>query len=251
MARLDGVRLLVTRPAGQADATAAEFRALGAVVGIWPALVIAPPADWGEVDAGINRLRDGAYDWAAFTSANAVEAVASRGVTAGDFGGARLAAVGRATAAAMSRAGWPVHLVPATATATVLAAELRGLGARRVLFPRAAEGKESLLAELPGCEGLVVYRQVANADTSGEAWVRLQRGEIDCVTLWSANAARAFGSCCDAGVLELVRSGAVRFAAISAHTAAALVPLGGRVAVAAGPGVAEFAAAVAEVLAAT
>ena len=105
-----------------------------------------------------------------------------------------------------------------------------------MLFPRAAEGKESLLAELPGCEGLVVYRQVANADTSGDAWDRLRRGEMDCVTVWSANAARAFVGRCDAGVIGHIRNGRTRFAAISPDAAAVLAPLAARVAVAAGPG---------------
>ena len=83
-----------------------------------------------------------------FTSANAVEVFANRmdvlDVHPSQLAAMRVAAVGRATAAAVD-AGLNLTLIPERATADALAATLRqGMRAgARVLYPRSASGRMS------------------------------------------------------------------------------------------------------------
>jgi len=106
-----GKRVLVTRAAEQAAVMSQRLRALGAEPIELPAIAIARPESFDELDAAIARLSD--YRWVIFTSANAVEAFFARlddtGKDARAFGGVQLAAVGSATAAS------PLTTVPLTA----------------------------------------------------------------------------------------------------------------------------------------
>jgi len=69
---LDGVTIVVTRPAAQATRFLALARAAGARCIPYPTLQIDRTA---LDDAARARLQSRAWDWAVFTSANAVESV--------------------------------------------------------------------------------------------------------------------------------------------------------------------------------
>src|SRR6185503_5966575 len=90
------------------------------------------------------------YDWIVFASAHAVDALVAR---RGPLPAAtpRVAAVGRATAAAAERAGFGVHRVPGRFGAVELVAQLRAtsemLGAR-VLLPSSSIARPELAAGL-------------------------------------------------------------------------------------------------------
>src|SRR5690348_15849956 len=100
---LTGRRVVVTRSRAQARSLRELLEADGAEVIEVPAIRIAPPRDYGPVDAAIDRLPE--YDWVVFTSQNAVEAFLDRLRQAraggiGDLERVRIAVIGPATAQA-------------------------------------------------------------------------------------------------------------------------------------------------------
>jgi uroporphyrinogen III methyltransferase/synthase len=156
-----GWRVLVTRPREQIAALAEAVRALGGEPVPYPTIELAPPPDWGALDAA---LAGPAHDWIVFTSPSAVrftvaraEATRARALLARP----RLAAVGLETARAATDAGLVVEVVPAADEQRQegLAAALGDLApGTRVLFPQAIGGREHLrevLAER-GCSVDVV-----------------------------------------------------------------------------------------------
>ncbi len=136
---LFGKRVLITRTRKQASVLARLLADEGAIPVELPAIEIEPVADRSELDAAIGRLAAGAYAWAVFTSANAVEeffaALESKGLDARAFGafqysgpeakdphgpgsqpgsvGTRVCTIGPATAAALAERGIRADLVPA------------------------------------------------------------------------------------------------------------------------------------------
>ncbi|HEY7398808.1 MAG TPA: uroporphyrinogen-III synthase [Gaiellaceae bacterium] len=166
------MRVIVTRPRGQAAQLVAGLRALGADVAECPLI---------EIEAVSDEPIDGAaYDWVIVTSANGAAELARRGRDL-----PRIAAVGPATAEALCAAGLEAAFVPTVASQQGLLAELpRPAG--RVLFA-AAEGAGPGPVEQLGADFVPLYR------------TRLLRPELpagDVVVLASGSAARAYG---DAG----------------------------------------------------
>jgi uroporphyrinogen-III synthase len=162
------VRIVVTRPRGQAEELAGRLEALGHEVALCPLIAIEPLGDAPVDVAG--------YDWVIVTSPNGARELRAR------MRGRprRVAAIGRATAAALGGA----DLVPAVSTQEGLLAELpRPAG--RVLVA-GAEGARPLLAEELDADVAVLYRTVElrpDAFPPG-----------DLVVLASASAARALGA---------------------------------------------------------
>lgn len=163
-------RLLVTRKSGSWAALAGRFAPSSIALQWDPTTVQVPPADPRPGEEAIDRLDR--YDWLAATSANGVAALA-RLLAA--RGGAvlpprlRVAAVGAATAEALSENGLPVTLTAGEATAAGLARALSGRLAPgdRVLLIR-PEGQDGALAATLAASGAVVdeaplYRTVASA----------------------------------------------------------------------------------------
>jgi len=207
MRPLSGKRVLVTRAGEQAGSAAALLREQGAEPVVVPTIVIVPPADPAPLASAIERLRAGAYAWVAFTSANGVEhtwqALEAAGGDAGTFAGARLGAVGRATAEALAAHGLRADVVAAESRAEGLAAAMaraiQGEGGR-VLFPRAARGRDVLPDALRavGCTVDVVAayetRPVTGAALEALA-AELGAGRLDAVTFTSSSTVE---SLCDA-----------------------------------------------------
>ena len=149
-------RLLVTRPIERQEPFGARARALGAEPVPFPCLEIVPDTAAAIPDA--RALRDEAL--VLFTSRPAVEAFAARRTL--PIPGARVAAIGSATAAALARAGQPLARPPVPPfTSEALLAELerepalarltivRGRGGRGVLEARlGARGTEVSVLEL-------------------------------------------------------------------------------------------------------
>lgn len=106
-ARLDGLTVLVARPAAQAESLCALIASAGGRVIRLPLLEIAPVADAASAAAALAEHRD-ADQWL-FTSANAVEHAAALFPPPWPA----LAAVGAVTAAALTRlTGMPVRVPP-------------------------------------------------------------------------------------------------------------------------------------------
>jgi uroporphyrinogen III methyltransferase/synthase len=195
---LQGKRVLVTRPRGQARRLAALLEARGAEVVTLPTIAIAPPEDWGPLDAAIRML--GAYRWVVFTSVNGVEAFQARLILAGldarSLAGRLVAAIGPETAERLRRAGVEPDLVPDEYRAEGL---LEALAARldrqdRVLIVRAADAREVLPRELAARGHAVTvvpaYRTVVAQAGAERVRTLLESGRLDAVTFTSSSTVR-------------------------------------------------------------
>jgi uroporphyrinogen III methyltransferase/synthase len=139
---LFGRKVVVTRARSQASGLVERLRALGAETVEVPTIEFTDPADGGEgLRRAVSRLDS--YDWVVFTSANTVERLLAEVPDARRFGPARIAAVGRATAAALGRARLVADLVPDRFVAEGLL-EAFPPGPGRVLLPRAADARDVL-----------------------------------------------------------------------------------------------------------
>ena len=194
---LFGRRVVITRARSQASVLALRLRDLGARPIEVPAIRVDPPADGG---AGLARaaaaLVDGAYGWVVFTSANAVEALMEMIPDSRALGCTCVAAVGPATAEALSRYRIVPDLLPDRQHAEGLLEAFPDPPAPAgsvVLFPRAAEGREVLVAglELAGWEVDLIeaYRTVREeADES----LRNQVESADAVCFASSSSVTGF-----------------------------------------------------------
>ncbi|MEI7706054.1 MAG: uroporphyrinogen-III synthase [Deltaproteobacteria bacterium] len=233
--RLDGRRVAVTRGKGGDDPLAARLRELGAEVIPAPAISVAPPSSWSELDQALREL--GRFEWIVFASATAVDMCLDRiaALSLPPPGPeTRLAAVGQATAGRLAERLRPPDLVPGQATGEGLAAALaphaRG---RRVLVPRAEGGRPELVDGLAAAGALVravpCYRTLpaAPAEVSllGDA---LAAGGVDAVAFASPSAVRSVVAALGARAALLERCA---IAAIGPTTAAAVREYGLRVAV--------------------
>ena len=145
---LFGKRVLVTRPAHQADDFAARLWEAGAEPIVAPAIAIGPPSDPQAARDAVAQVRD--YAWVAFTSRNGVDAFFDRlgelGRDARALGDVKIAAIGPKTAEALAARGIRVDLVPPEYVNEAVAAELLAHTAAgdRVLVFRAEEAREVL-----------------------------------------------------------------------------------------------------------
>ncbi|HET7291958.1 MAG TPA: uroporphyrinogen-III synthase [Vicinamibacteria bacterium] len=180
MSSLRGRRFLLTRRREQAGGLVALLRKSGAEVIEAPAIAIAPPEDPGPLDGAVARL--GEFDWIAFTSTNAVRAVAERASLAAPW--PRIASVGPATTRAIEEAlGRSPELVPARAfRAEGLAQALveAGVAGKRVLLPLSDLARDTLEAGLAAAGALVervtAYRTLAPPGAAEALRVALEQG---------------------------------------------------------------------------
>jgi uroporphyrinogen III methyltransferase/synthase len=230
---LFGKRILITRPRHQSGAFAERLVELGALPFLLPTIEVRPPADWGPVDRALRNL--GRYAWVVFTSANGVQAFVGRlraiGLDLRALGGVRLAAIGPKSAEALRACYLEPDLVPPRFQSEDLAAALRPQlqPGQRVLLARADRGRELLREELASVcdvEQIAVYSQVDAVELNEDVLGHLRRGEIDFVTLTSANIARSLLSRLDATCRSRIEVGEVRLVTISSVTSAEVLRLG-------------------------
>jgi uroporphyrinogen-III synthase len=236
---LRGQRVLLTRPADSAASWHAALSAAGARVVAYPTTTIAPPPSWAPLDAALGRLND--YDWLVFTSATAVRFVDERWprtIEVSTLARPQIAAVGKETQKALGTRGYPVALVPTDQRQEGLVAAFQKLlpGAR-VLFPRAAGGREhfieALVARGISVDLVIAYETVALSPLP-------QLPEFDVATFASPSALEAFVA--GLGRQPLVGHPIV---AIGPTTAAAAARLGLEVVVAPSPQIDAVIAAIA------
>jgi uroporphyrinogen-III synthase len=166
------VKVIVTRPAGQAPPLVEALERLGHEAVLCPVLAIEPLGD-GPVDTT-------GYDWVVITSPNGAPEFARRRMGALP----RVAAIGPGTADALAAHRIAVDFVPSVSTQEGLVAELpRPAG--RVLFA-GAEGARRYLVEALGAEFVPLYRTVPVRPAVVP--------DGDLVVLASSSAARAFAS---------------------------------------------------------
>lgn len=162
---LDGITVVVTRPAAQARRFLELAQAAGATCIPYPTLQIDRIALDDETRA---RLHGRSWDWAIFTSSNAVESALEQCQPPLAM---RQAAVGRATARTLEQRGIPVDARPESANSEGLLElpEFAELGGRGVLLVKGSGGRE-LLRDALRARGadvleLAVYRRSVTPPT--------------------------------------------------------------------------------------
>ncbi len=125
--------------------------------------------------------------------------------------------------------------MPQTFRSEELAAKLKPLVAgQRVLLARADRGRELLrdeLASVAQVEQIAVYSQIDCVDSNSKVHLAISRGEINFITLTSANIARAVLTSLDETCQLRIRTRSVKLVSISPVTSAAIRELGYDVAV--------------------
>ena len=192
---LFGKKILVTRAREQASRLTAGLEAAGAQCVEAPAIRIAPPDSYAELDRAIAGMAG--YTWVILTSPNGVEAFFARlnfaGKDARHLGITKVAAIGSETAAALRRQGITADIVPDEFRAEALIGAIKDhVGPQdRILIPRAAQARDILPVELKKLGAFVdvvaAYQTVAG-DADGEKLAELlAAGEIDIVTFTSSS----------------------------------------------------------------
>src|SRR5882762_3659957 len=150
---LSGKRIVVTRTRKQAGALTAQLRALGADVLELPTIRIEPPTDLREFAELVQDAHQ--YDWIVFTSPNGVDAFFKIFYKlyddAREIGGARIAAIGPATAQRVRDFRLHVDLQPEEFVAEAVDRQFQkqgGVENLRILLARAEKARDVLPKEL-------------------------------------------------------------------------------------------------------
>src|SRR5580704_13202495 len=151
---LAGKRILITRARHQAGRLAEALEAHGAEVLRLPTIEIVPPETYADLDALLEIASD--FDWLIVTSANGAAALADRmqflGIPLERLKHLQVAAIGPATAAAVTRMGLKVSAMPAEYVAEAVVAMLREkVVGQRVLLARAAVARDVIPEQLRKC----------------------------------------------------------------------------------------------------
>jgi uroporphyrinogen III methyltransferase/synthase len=198
---LSGKRIVVTRTRTQAGVLTEQLRDLGADVIELPTIRIEPPTD---LRAFAELVQDAhAYDWIVFTSPNGVNAFFELFYKlyedAREIGGARIAAIGPATAQRIKDFRVHVDLQPEEFVAESLVREFRkegGIENLRVLIARAEQARDLLPKELSALGAIVdegfAYRTVPETRDDIGARRRLLEEGADLITFTSSSTVENF-----------------------------------------------------------
>ncbi|MFN2621489.1 MAG: uroporphyrinogen-III C-methyltransferase [Chthoniobacterales bacterium] len=198
---LSGKRIVVTRTRKQAGALTEQLRSLGADVIELPTIRIEPPTD---LRAFAELVQDAhGYDWIVFTSPNGVNAFFDLFYKlyddAREIGGARIAAIGPATAQRLKDFHLHVDLMPDEFVAESLVREFRkegGIENLRVLIARAEKARDLLPKELSALGAIVdegfAYRTVPETRDDSGARRRLLEEGADLITFTSSSTVENF-----------------------------------------------------------
>lgn len=194
---LKGRKILITRPARDAQPLADLLESLGAELVLAPAIEILPPSDPGPLDKALRLATNGGFEWTVFTSPRSVESVVARLVVLKvELRLATLhAVVGEGTADALLMLGREPDLIPAEFTTDALA-ETFPEGRGRVLLPRAdiaPPGLEDTIRR-KGWDPLRVtaYQTVFAESLPAAARAALDDGSASSVVFTSASTVHGF-----------------------------------------------------------
>jgi uroporphyrinogen-III synthase len=190
-AGLNGVHVLVTRPAPQAGPLAQRIREAGGVARLFPVVEIVDPEDILPLSRIVDRLDS--IDLAIFISPNAVNRamhhiLARRSLPTG----LRLACVGRGSARELKRLGYTDVIAPldrSDSEALLALPALQPVAGEKIVIFRGDGGRAILGDALTGRGASVEYvecyrriRPVADASSLIDDW---RRGEVDIVSVTS------------------------------------------------------------------
>jgi uroporphyrinogen III methyltransferase / synthase len=198
---LSGKRIVVTRTRKQAGALTSQLRALGADVIEFPIIRIEPPSDLREFGELVQDAH--MYDWIVFTSPNGVDAFFEMFFKlyddAREIGGAKIAAIGPATAQRIRDFHLHVDLQPEEFVAESVVREFQkqgGVENLRILIARAEKARDVLPRELSRLGAIVdeafAYRTVPETrDITGARRRFLEEG-ADLITFTSSSTVENF-----------------------------------------------------------
>jgi uroporphyrinogen III methyltransferase/synthase len=198
---LSGKRIVVTRTRVQAGVLSEQLRGLGADVIELPTIRIEPPTD---LRAFAELVQDAhGYDWIVFTSVNGVNSFFDLFYKlyddAREIGGARIAAIGPATAQRIKDFRMHVDLQPEEFVAESLAREFKkqgGVENLRILIARAEKARDLLPKELTALGAIVdegfAYRTVPETRDDIGARRRLLEEGADLITFTSSSTVENF-----------------------------------------------------------
>jgi uroporphyrinogen-III synthase len=211
---LAGRGILITRPAGQAEALAGKVTERGGRPILFPVIEIADVEDTRTLATLIDAMDT--YDLAIFVSPTAVSkgwaAIHARRRFPAHV---KVAAVGQGSARALQRLGVAAVIAPsdgADSESLLSLPELQSLAARRIVIFRGGGGRE-LLRQTLVARGATVdyaecYRRTRPADAELTALARAwHAGEIDAAVITSSEGLRNLWDMLDAkGRVSLVRT---------------------------------------------
>lgn len=198
---LDGIGVIVTRPARQAGAFAQKLAALGARPIVFPAIVILPPLDATAL-AHTHRVL-ATYAAAIFVSANAAE----YGVPHTPWPASVAAlAPGPGSASALTDLGVPEVAFPSErhdSEGLLALPALQDVAGKRVAIFRGDGGRDllgdTLRARGAHVDHVACYRRAPPSAGSGGLAALLRAGEADALTLTSSEGATNLVAALDAG----------------------------------------------------
>jgi uroporphyrinogen III methyltransferase / synthase len=244
---LFGQRIVVTRPRARDTVSASQnfgdsgtpsfpkrLRELGAEVLEIPAIKTVPTSNKQDIVDAMLELN--AYDWLVFTSANGVtaffELFFKRFQDLRDLGGARIAAVGPATAAKLRELHLQVDLMPDEALGAKIAAAFaknESVENLKMCLLRAGEANPDLPRELEKLGAIVddiaIYHTVAETEDLSGAGTDLQENGADWVTFTSGSTVEHFHTRFDLPKL-LKKFPQIKLASIGPETNKAIRALG-------------------------
>ncbi len=230
---LFGRRIVVTRRTEQAESFAHRLAELGADVLEVPTIKITTPL---EKDAIVDCLLElNSYDWLVFTSANGVtmffDIFFRRFQDLRDLGGARIAAVGPATAAKLRELHLQVDLTPEEFTGRKIAEAFKkyqDIENVKMCLLRAEVANRDLpdaLAELGAIvDDIAIYKTVPETEDHGGACERLLEEGADWVTFTSSSTVEHFHARLDLPKL-MKKFPALKIASIGPETSKAIAAL--------------------------
>ena len=197
---LAGKRVVVTRALEQSQSLVDALRDAGAEPVLLPLVAFAPADNLAELDACLRN--SSRFDWVFFTSQNALRAVQQRCAALElpldkVFADMKIAAVGPATAEAVTAAGLTVNFISRMHTGVALAEELSAeTQNKRVLVPRSDRANPDLI-EVLNLHGwqvtpVVAYKTVSPNSDSADLQESLLHGDADAILFFSPSAVHHF-----------------------------------------------------------
>jgi uroporphyrinogen III methyltransferase/synthase len=231
---LTGKKIVITRRSEQSGSFAAQLAQLGADVLEVPTIKIVEPTEKMPLVDALLELNS--YEWLVFTSANGVTAFFDlffrQFKDLRDIGGARIAAVGPATAAKIRELHLQVDLQPEEFTGKKIAEAFKkyqDIENVKMCLLRAEVANQDLPQELEEMGAIVddipVYKTVAETEDPTGAAARLVETGADWVTFTSGSTVEHFHTRFDLPAL-LKKFPQLKIASIGPETSKAIAALG-------------------------
>jgi uroporphyrinogen-III synthase len=234
--------VVITEADGPGRSLAARVVEAGVDVRMLPVVAYGPAPNQAPLADALARLAE--YDWVAFTSARAVDAVCGFAEWSrwpwGTAERPRVAAVGPVTRGVLLTHGVPVALCPELPGARALAqamidAEGGSLAGRTVFWPKSNLARPDFGDALRAA-GACLVESVAYCTTAvrppglADVLLELEAGHIDCVAFFSPSGAANLAAIMPGGTLSAL-AGRTLVASVGPTTSAALASLGAPAAV--------------------